>query len=625
MSGTGNTNLFVKLINRRNLNAEKFETGKITFCTDTTDTFFDQNTRSRVCLGRVNNVEFESDLKYPNIDDIGSFIIIKQEGKVKYTTSELKRIDVTTRDQMVELLGGWDVFIPYNLTSDGKLIAPRTLASCVFTGDGVSIDELMEGVQEFIDEFTLVGIDASRITSGTIDYERLPKEARLDFYPVENQDARLALTKEQIQNNDVVQENDTGKMFFVIDDTKLGTEAAFKEFTVGSIPWNAVVNRPLSISLKNGAVGTLLTVTSSTTESQKLSMNVELNVDYVSAGILSKMHGGTGNQTGTAAYVENDKNDELMNIAGFGSNGKMKQANTITAENGIIKASGYTTNNREVYSNLPKLNSNIINLKKNDTIVNSINAVNDTSSTNIVKYENGVVFGDINDLVSILADILTLNAGKQVTVKIGINDILNITDQNVESKKPISARTKVVITGSDGAEGGAITRGNMGVCVSYSPNNKDTNNLYPNMVASTYTSAVDGTILSSANNTFGLKRTKGSGPLPNADNIVEIHNDSAKINGDMDIGHDLSVYNDLKVKGHIYGTVSKANDSTKLGGRDSSEYMLKDGSNMVNSPVIIQANEPAGRTNCLWINSTTGVANYWTGAIWTPISNTWKS
>ena len=93
-------------------------------------------------------------------------------------------------------------------------------------------------------------IDASAIGSGTIDIDRLPSGALERLVVVANEAARLALTVTDVQNGDVVQEEDTGLMFFVKDQTKLGTEhpeQAYQEFTAGaatSVPWSGVTGKP---------------------------------------------------------------------------------------------------------------------------------------------------------------------------------------------------------------------------------------------------------------------------------------------------------------------------------------------------------------------------------------------
>ena len=90
-------------------------------------------------------------------------------------------------------------------------------------------------------------IDASKITTGTLPLSVIPQGALERLIPVANKAARLALKAADVQNGDVVKENDTGLMYFVSDDTKLGTEAAFTVFTSGSasaVPWSGVTGKP---------------------------------------------------------------------------------------------------------------------------------------------------------------------------------------------------------------------------------------------------------------------------------------------------------------------------------------------------------------------------------------------
>lgn len=90
-------------------------------------------------------------------------------------------------------------------------------------------------------------IDASKITTGTLPLSVIPQGALERLIPVANKTARLALKAADAQNGDVVKENDTGLMYFVSDETKLGTEAAFTVFTSGSasaVPWSGVTGKP---------------------------------------------------------------------------------------------------------------------------------------------------------------------------------------------------------------------------------------------------------------------------------------------------------------------------------------------------------------------------------------------
>ena len=92
-------------------------------------------------------------------------------------------------------------------------------------------------------------IDASKI-EGIIDIANIPQGALERLVPVANEAARLALTTNDVQNGDVVKEQDTGLMYYVVDDTKLGTASkadAFEAFTAGSasvVPWTGVTGKP---------------------------------------------------------------------------------------------------------------------------------------------------------------------------------------------------------------------------------------------------------------------------------------------------------------------------------------------------------------------------------------------
>ena len=92
----------------------------------------------------------------------------------------------------------------------------------------------------------ITSLDASKLT-GVIDIARLPAAALERLTIVDNTEARLALTINDVQNGDTVQEDDTGLLYRVIDDSKLGTEEAFRAYTSGAsstVPWSGVLNKP---------------------------------------------------------------------------------------------------------------------------------------------------------------------------------------------------------------------------------------------------------------------------------------------------------------------------------------------------------------------------------------------
>ena len=102
------------------------------------------------------------------------------------------------------------------------------------------------------------GIDAAKIASvsgSKLPMEVIPKAAVFDLVIVANKAARLALTEDDVQKGDVVKENDTGLMYFVVDVEKLGTEAAFEAFKAGeasSVEWANVKNKVNASSTADG-------------------------------------------------------------------------------------------------------------------------------------------------------------------------------------------------------------------------------------------------------------------------------------------------------------------------------------------------------------------------------------
>ena len=145
--------------------------------------------------------------------------------------------------------------------SVSKLTTPRaiTITGAVYgsaTFDGSSNVSIYS---------TLNGFDASKITSGTLNADRLPEipiskipaAAMERLYVVESQSAAMSLT---IQEGDVVQIGSGGPMYFCVSESASTFATKFKEFTAGtatSVPWSGVTGKPsLSLrSLQVNAVG----------------------------------------------------------------------------------------------------------------------------------------------------------------------------------------------------------------------------------------------------------------------------------------------------------------------------------------------------------------------------------
>ena len=117
---------------------------------------------------------------------------------------------------------------------------------------------------------TANGLDASKITSGTISIERLPKGALKRLVIVANRTARFALTTADVQEGDTVKQSDTGVMYFVINSTKLNNEAGYSVYIAGaatSVPWSGVTNAPRKVSQFTNDAGYLTSVPAQTWQS----------------------------------------------------------------------------------------------------------------------------------------------------------------------------------------------------------------------------------------------------------------------------------------------------------------------------------------------------------------------
>lgn len=156
--------------------------------------------------------------------------------------------EITELDGVIYIInddGSTTTIDPKNAETAKKLFVTRKISLTGAVTGSVSTD--FSGNTEIAT--TLGSVPASKIT-GTISLDNLPQGALERMVPVDDEAARLALTTTTVQNGDVVKQTDTGLMYYVSDETKLGTDdaaAAFSEFTAGSassVPWTGVTGKP---------------------------------------------------------------------------------------------------------------------------------------------------------------------------------------------------------------------------------------------------------------------------------------------------------------------------------------------------------------------------------------------
>jgi len=95
----------------------------------------------------------------------------------------------------------------------------------------------------------ILSVNASAIT-GVISLDNLPAGALERCVVVANDEARFALTTENIQLGDTVKVEASGKMYFVKDASQLSSEAGYEVYTAGSateVPWSGVTGKPTDV------------------------------------------------------------------------------------------------------------------------------------------------------------------------------------------------------------------------------------------------------------------------------------------------------------------------------------------------------------------------------------------
>lgn len=130
-----------------------------------------------------------------------------------------------------------------NAPTATKLQAARTIALSGAVTGSVSSDF---GGNVAIST-TLANFDASKIASGTISIDRLPKAALERLIVVADDTARFALTTATAQSGDTVKVTSTGKMYLIKDESKLSSEDGYEPYTASqasSVPWSGVTGKP---------------------------------------------------------------------------------------------------------------------------------------------------------------------------------------------------------------------------------------------------------------------------------------------------------------------------------------------------------------------------------------------
>lgn len=230
---------------------------------------------------------------------------------------------------------------------------------------------------------TLANFDASKIASGTISIDRLPKAALERLIVVADDTARFALTTATAQSGDTVKVTSTGKMYLIKDESKLSSEDGYEPYTASqasSVPWSGVTGKPSTFTPPTSSATVLGGIKVGYTTSGKnykvqldSSGNAYVNVPWTDNN--TTYNQATADTLGLVkiGYVSNGKNYAVLlangkmyvNVPWTDSNTTYTQA---TSDNlGLVKI-GYSANgknypvaldgNGKMYVNVPWTDTN---------------------------------------------------------------------------------------------------------------------------------------------------------------------------------------------------------------------------------------------------------------------------
>ena len=188
-------------------------------------------------------------------------------------------------------------------------------------------------------------IDASKITSGTIDLARLPAGALERLVTVADQTARYALTDADVQLGDTVKQLDTGVMYIVVDTSKLGQADGYVEYTAGSaasVPWSGVTGKPSAFTPSSHMHGNI-------TNDGKIGTVSGVPLITGTGGVLQA--GSFGTAAGTFCQGNDSRLSDSRtpkshthgNITNAGAIGSTSGLPVVTGANGVLQAGSFGT------------------------------------------------------------------------------------------------------------------------------------------------------------------------------------------------------------------------------------------------------------------------------------------
>lgn len=221
-----------------------------------------------------------------------------------------------------------------------RLATARTIT---LTGD-VTGSTTFDGSANSSITTTITDIDASLITSGTIDISRLPAAALERCVVVANDTARYALTDSDVQLGDTVKVTDTNIMYMVTDLDNLSNDNGYTEYAAGH-----AATADSATTAESATTATTATSASRLTTARTIngtSFDGSANITTSSWGTSRSIYiqDSTGANTGSAVSVDGSANATLRLPATIAASlsGNATTATTLATARTIALSGGAT-------------------------------------------------------------------------------------------------------------------------------------------------------------------------------------------------------------------------------------------------------------------------------------------
>lgn len=224
----------------------RFEEGSNYFYPAGTCVYWTENNQWKCLSGVLSRKLTQAEYNALSVEEQNNgtiYYIDDGDNEIKIATTKtdglMSALDKTKLEELYNK-GGTSVNIDSNLSETSTNPVQNKVIATALNGKANNIHQ--HGNNDITD------IDASKLT-GTIDIARLPQGALDRLVKVADDDAKFALTTNDIQLGDTVKVTSTGKMYYVVDENKLSSSDGYEPYTADSatsVPWSGVTGKPNS-------------------------------------------------------------------------------------------------------------------------------------------------------------------------------------------------------------------------------------------------------------------------------------------------------------------------------------------------------------------------------------------